>query len=99
MGGHASAEAARAERLAGRVHVTAGAAGDRPLPAARVVEDAVVGSRVVAIDYRDRHGTATRREVEPVALVGGRDDAWYLVGHCRLRAASAPSGWTGWRPP
>jgi predicted DNA-binding transcriptional regulator YafY len=79
-----SAEAARAERLAGRVHVTAGS-GDRPPAAARVVEHAVVRSRVVAIDYRDRHGAATRREVEPVALVGGRDDAWYLVGHCRLR--------------
>ncbi|HET8620447.1 MAG TPA: WYL domain-containing protein [Acidimicrobiales bacterium] len=79
-----SAEAARAERLAGRVHVSAGI-GDRPPPAARVVEHAVVRSRVVAIDYRDRHGAATRREVEPVALVGGRDDAWYLVGHCRLR--------------
>ena len=36
------------------------------------------------ISYQDRHGEATTREVEPLALVGW-GQAWYLVGYCRLR--------------
>ena len=52
--------------------------------AARVVEDAVVRSEVVAIRYEDRDGKTTTREVEPIALIGW-GQAWYLVGHCRLR--------------
>jgi predicted DNA-binding transcriptional regulator YafY len=79
-----SAEAAAAERLAGRVHMEAGEGDDRP-PAARVIEHALVRSQVIALDYRDRDGADTQREVEPLALIGGRQDTWYLVGHCRLR--------------
>ena len=37
--------------------------------------------------YEDRHGRATRRTVEPIALVGS-GEAWYLVAHCRLRDAA-----------
>ena len=44
----------------------------------------MVSSRVVEIDYGDRHGNASRRVVEPAALVVSAD-IWYLVGHCRLR--------------
>ncbi|HET6954032.1 MAG TPA: WYL domain-containing protein [Acidimicrobiales bacterium] len=79
------AEAEAAERLAGRVHLLPHST-DIQHPPLRAVEQALVHSRVLAIDYRDRQGTATRRAVEPIALVGS-GDAWYLVGHCRLRRA------------
>jgi predicted DNA-binding transcriptional regulator YafY len=78
-------EAEAARRLAGRVHLLPDAS-DSPLPTSRVIEEAVVTSQVVEIDYEDRHGENTRRLVEPMALVGsGRE--WYLVAHCRLREA------------
>jgi len=79
-------EAEAARRLAGRVHLFPHAS-DAPLPTSRVIEQAVVTSRVVEIDYEDRYGDSTRRVVEPMALVGsGRE--WYLVAHCRLRDAA-----------
>jgi len=72
-----------AQRLVGRVglfpHPT-----DVPPPAARAVEQAVLAGRVVELAYQDRHGHATARAVEPMAFVGS-GNAWYLVGHCRLR--------------
>ncbi len=63
------------------------AVGRPASPAASVspeVERALVDGRVVALDYEDRSGAVTRREVEPAGFVGV-DDKWYLVGHCRLR--------------
>ncbi|MFL6138395.1 MAG: helix-turn-helix transcriptional regulator [Frankiaceae bacterium] len=54
--------------------------------AAATVEQAVAAGRVVAIDYVDRDGAASEREVEPAGLVRGLD-GWYLVGRCRLRGA------------
>jgi predicted DNA-binding transcriptional regulator YafY len=76
------AEAAR--RLAGRVRLFPHV-GDARARAAQVVEEAVLGSWVVDIAYEDRNGKATRRKVEPVVLVGGSQDQWYLVAYCRLR--------------
>lgn len=78
-----AAEAAAAARLVGRVHLLPHDAEHRPAMA-RAVEEALVANRVVEIRYRDRNGEATRRQVEPAALVGS-PEAWYLVGHCRLR--------------
>ncbi len=74
---------AEAERLGGRVWVRS--PDGRPDPAP-VVEQALARRRVVAITYRDRAGTASRRRVEPhlLAHTGGR---WYLVGWCRERDA------------
>jgi predicted DNA-binding transcriptional regulator YafY len=79
-------EAEAARRLVGRVHLLPDAS-DSPLPTSRVIEEAVVTSRVVDIDYEDRHGESTRRLVEPMALVGSGQE-WYLVAHCRLRDAA-----------
>ena len=78
-----AAEAEAARRLAGRVHLFPHDSDSRP-SAARVTEDAVVRSEVVEIRYEDRYGEDTTRQVEPLALVGS-GQAWYLVGHCRLR--------------
>jgi predicted DNA-binding transcriptional regulator YafY len=78
-----AAEAEAAHRLAGQVHLLSHDS-DRLPATARIAEDAVVRSEVVQISYEDRNGEATTREVEPLALVGS-GQAWYLVGHCRLR--------------
>jgi predicted DNA-binding transcriptional regulator YafY len=80
-------EAAR--EVAGRIHLAMLPPGEDPGPppprhVLRVAEDAVVSRAVLAIDYVDRHGAASRRLVEPVALLGG-GRLWYLVGWCRLR--------------
>ncbi|WP_433241568.1 helix-turn-helix transcriptional regulator [Streptosporangium sp. CA-135522] len=51
----------------------------------RVIEQALLHRRVLRIEYEDRKGRVTTREVEPVIFVGGRGGHWYLVGMCRLR--------------
>jgi predicted DNA-binding transcriptional regulator YafY len=48
------------------------------------LEQAVLTREVVLIDYEDRSGEATRREVEPVGFLAS-SNSWYLVGWCRLR--------------
>ncbi|MCI0158011.1 YafY family transcriptional regulator [Leifsonia shinshuensis] len=48
------------------------------------LDGALRSGRVLRIVYRDRAGTETEREVEPLGYVGkGRD--WYLIAWCRLR--------------
>ncbi len=75
------ADAARG--LAARVHILA----DRPAPPVPgAIADALAERRVLVLEYADRHGTGSRREVEPLGYVGGTT-WWYLVGWCRLRSA------------
>lgn len=79
-------DAGLARDLAGRVHLTSrpGSSlrpGPRP-PAA--VTEAMVRRMVLRLDYVDRHGAASRREVEPLAYLGGPSH-WYLLAWCRLR--------------
>ncbi len=89
----------RAERLAARVWVRTsdddapsqdaddGASVAAPDPhVLRAVEQALAGTRVLAIRYRDGSGTLTSRRVEPVILAHTLG-AWYLVAWCRLRTA------------
>jgi predicted DNA-binding transcriptional regulator YafY len=57
----------------------------KPVPLA--IQEAITTRHVLLIDYRDRHGTVTAREVEPVALAGTQAH-WYLMGWCRLRGAA-----------
>ena len=52
--------------------------------AERAVRAALHARRVLLLDYVDREGAGTRREVEPAGLVRGTD-GWYLVAWCRLR--------------
>jgi predicted DNA-binding transcriptional regulator YafY len=54
-------------------------------PALRVVERALLGQRVVRLDYQDKHGSMTHgRLVEPLGFVVGEQHT-YLHGWCRLR--------------
>jgi predicted DNA-binding transcriptional regulator YafY len=84
----ADAEAAR--RLAGRIRLfdPAPDVDDQPVrpPTTPVLEDALRLQQVVEIDYQDREGRISTREVEPVVLAGS-GSVWYLVGHCRLRGS------------
>jgi predicted DNA-binding transcriptional regulator YafY len=72
----------RAEDLAARVWVR----GGRPSPRWPAVEEALSRQVVVAIDYVDAHGAATRRRVEPLQLAR-TDGHWYLIGWCQARDA------------
>jgi predicted DNA-binding transcriptional regulator YafY len=54
-------------------------------PALRVVERALLGQRVVRLDYQDKQGRVTHgRLVEPLGFVVGEQHT-YLHGWCRLR--------------
>jgi predicted DNA-binding transcriptional regulator YafY len=68
--------------LAERVHLLG---GDEPPPALPVgFADALRGSSVLRLRYRDRDGDETLRDVEPLGCIG-RDGHWYLIAWCRLR--------------
>jgi predicted DNA-binding transcriptional regulator YafY len=71
---------AAAQELTGRVRLL-GKAGSDSVPAS--VARALSDHRVLRFGYVDRHGAATRREIEPLGYVGGTH--WYLIGWCRLR--------------
>jgi predicted DNA-binding transcriptional regulator YafY len=51
----------------------------------RTVDQALLGRRVLRIEYGDGKGVVTSREVEPSICLGGRGGHWYLVAWCRLR--------------
>lgn len=80
--------AAAAQQLAERVQFIArtdvdsgdGEPGAIPL----IIERALAARRVLRVDYVDRHGVPSEREVEPVMFLAGQN-GWYLVGWCRLR--------------
>ena len=74
-------DAAAGRHLATRVHLV----GDGPpAPVPAVVSDALLAGRVLEIEYGDRTGALTRRQIEPMGYVGTRSQ-WYLVAWCRLR--------------
>lgn len=77
---HASA----AHDLAERVQFLASPDTVEPAGIPLVIEDAVAAKRVLRIDYIDKFGVPTEREVEPVMFLAGQH-GWYLVGWCRLR--------------
>lgn len=80
-----------ARELARRVmHMTPADPGVEILPLggegiSRAIEEALLRRRVLKLDYVDKNGTLTSREVEPGVFLGGRGGFWYLVAWCRLR--------------
>jgi predicted DNA-binding transcriptional regulator YafY len=79
-----------ARELAGRVFLAAPSRPAGPAASREVlatVEAAVAGRRVLAIEYHDRDGAASRRTVEPLGLAGSAETGWYLLAWCRLRGA------------
>jgi predicted DNA-binding transcriptional regulator YafY len=80
-------EAAVARDLAGRIHLTSPQDPSRPAPRPPdAVTEAMSRRMVLRFGYLDRRGAASRREVEPLAFLGGTNH-WYLLGWCRLRGA------------
>jgi predicted DNA-binding transcriptional regulator YafY len=63
-----------------------GVPGGGPVGAAvpLAIQEAIIARHVLVLDYQDRRGVVTSREVEPVAFAGTRAH-WYLVAWCRLR--------------
>jgi len=81
MGALSEADARAARELGGRVWVAA----DEPRsPVPRAIEQAIIERRVLRLEYEDRHGQASDRVVEPVAVLG-LAPSWYLSAWCRLR--------------
>lgn len=67
--------------LATRIHLLG---EHRSNEAPRELADAFRTGHVLQINYVDRNGIATFRDVEPMGFVGKGSD-WYLVAWCRLR--------------
>lgn len=80
------AEAGEARRLADRVRLLAADDREEPLGVSPALERAILEQEVVELEYADKDGVRTVRPVEPAGFVGN-DEAWYLVGWCRLRDA------------
>jgi predicted DNA-binding transcriptional regulator YafY len=79
-----AARAAEAAQLMDRVRLIGAARPGESVPPSQVIQEAITAGHVLVLDYRDRNGAVTVREVEPVAFAGTRAQ-WYLVGWCRLR--------------
>ncbi len=77
-------QASAAQDLAGRVGFLTPAGAREPAGIPLIIENAVAARRVLRIDYVDKHGVPTEREVEPVMFLAG-ERGWYLVAWCRLR--------------
>ena len=74
-------DAAAAHALARRIRFVGGGPATT-VP--RVIADALQVRRVLRVRYEDRGGSATVREIEPLAFLG-TPTHWYLVAFCRLR--------------
>ena len=79
-----ASDAAAALELGGKVRRLMPADSAQMLAPSRVIEEAVLAGRVLRVGYADRNDVISERDVEPVALIAGRDH-WYLLGWCRLR--------------
>ena len=77
-------DAAAARELADRVLLLGDPGTTPPGPVPRLVADALHPRRVLRIQYADRAGAATLREIEPLGYVGSAAH-WYLMAWCRLR--------------
>jgi predicted DNA-binding transcriptional regulator YafY len=79
-----AARTAEAAQLTDRVRLIGAARPGESVPPSQVIQEAITAGHVLVLDYRDRNGAVTVREVEPVAFAGTRAQ-WYLIGWCRLR--------------
>lgn len=78
------ADAVRTREVVDRVRLMRKPEPERTVP--RVIQDAIVASRALRLQYTDRGGVVSERVVEPAAFANGPTH-WYLVAWCRLRDA------------
>ncbi|MFJ3531051.1 MULTISPECIES: YafY family protein [unclassified Streptomyces] len=79
-------DAAAAHDMAGRVHLLGPVDAPAPAQGPRGVTDALSTGRVLRIEYGDREGATTTRDIEPLGYIG-KTGHWYLLAWCRLRDA------------
>ena len=77
--------AGRARPAKGAPAKPAGGQASKEVPLA--IQEAMAARHVLLLEYRDRAGVVTVREVEPVAFAGTQAH-WYLLAWCRLRDAA-----------
>jgi len=82
----ASAPRSRASKLVSHIRVAPGPASGPVDSVADVLQQALIASVALQLQYRDSRGQETLRTVEPGGLVGTRL-GWYLAAWCRLRQA------------
>lgn len=78
------ADAARSREVVDRVRLLRRPESEQTVP--RVIQDAIVASHALRLQYSDKDGVVSERVVEPVAFVNGLT-FWYLTAWCRLRGA------------
>ncbi|MEV5407427.1 WYL domain-containing protein [Thermopolyspora sp. NPDC052614] len=79
-------DAGEQDALRGRAILPGAAAdGTTARSVVRAIEDALLHRHVLRIEYTDRTGSVTVREVEPGLFLGGSHGVWYLSAWCRLR--------------
>jgi predicted DNA-binding transcriptional regulator YafY len=49
------------------------------------IQKALVDHVVVSIDYTDKKGKVTQRNLEPFAIYSNQNNDWVMVAYCRLR--------------
>ncbi|NOX31068.1 MAG: WYL domain-containing protein [Actinobacteria bacterium] len=74
------------EELRSRIRTQVDRSGSVGVRTRRTLEQAVVRSVRVNIEYLDATGNHTKRSVEPQGFYQG-SDGWYLIGWCQLRDA------------
>lgn len=77
-----SDDAQAARELAARVHFLRDELAPERVP--RLISHALANLRVLRIDYGDRAGARTTRDIEPLGYVES-SGAWYLIAWCRMR--------------
>ncbi|MEV0293015.1 WYL domain-containing protein [Nocardia sp. NPDC050710] len=78
---------AAARDLATRVRLLDSSDTPRAQRIPSVIEQAIELRRVLRIEYLDRFGAPSAREVEPISFLHGAN-GWYLVAWCQLRDSS-----------
>lgn len=49
------------------------------------IQNALLEYLVISIDYKDKAGTSTKRNIEPFAIYSTQNNEWVMIAFCRLR--------------
>jgi predicted DNA-binding transcriptional regulator YafY len=82
----ASAPRSTASKLVSHIRVAQPPPTDLGQSIISVLQQSLIDSVAVSMQYRDFKGQETTRVVEPAGLLGTHR-GWYLAGYCRLRQA------------
>jgi len=77
---------ARLEQLTGHIKMDLPEYGGGSSDYLATLQSAISDQHIIAIDYRDKNGLTSQRQVEPIGLAF-YNFAWHLIGWCHLRRA------------